>query len=190
MAANNKKKKQPTPSEELISLAAKAGAEAALSKFEAQKEQERAKKNDRRLRNTKLLLKHYREFKAHSENAVYSATQSEDVIDVLDLMWDRNHRSDQIVNAIKKSAVHTHIIMAHVDGMLAVYKTFAEQSRKPADLRQYYVLCDRYINAEELTINEIAEKYNIEPRTVYLDLDVAVEKLAKMIFGVDLLSGE
>lgn len=59
--------------DEIIRIAAKAGAEAAIQKEAEKKKELEKKKHSKRLRNTKLLLEHYREFKAYSANAVYNA---------------------------------------------------------------------------------------------------------------------
>lgn len=184
------KDKNKLTEERITNIAAKVGAETAISKYEAERMKELSDTKDHRLRNTKLLLSHYREFKAHAESAIYSAEQSEDVLDVLDLMWERNRRSEQVVNSIKKSAVHTKIIMTHIDSMLEIYKAFAERSRKSANIRQYQVLCERYIDNVQLTVEEIAEKHSVDPRTVYLDIDAGIDRLSKLIFGVDLLSSK
>ena len=175
--------------EEIIRQAAKAGAEAALATLEKERQKESRNRRDKRLKNTKLLLSNYRNFKEYSINAIYAAEQAEDIIDLLDLMWDPNNRSEQIVESIKKSAVRTKIIMTHIEGMLNTYRDICEKSKNPTDMRKYEVLYDRYISDEQYTINEIAEKHNIEPRTVYLDIDAAVNVMAVLIFGVDCIFG-
>ena len=40
---------------------------------------------------------------------------------------------------------------------------------------------------DNLTIEEIAAKKNVVPRCVYKDIDAAIERMAKLIFGVDYL---
>lgn len=176
--------------EELIKAAAKAGAEAALIAFEKEKQKERRNRIDKRLKNTKLLLSNYRNFKEYSINAIYSAEQAEDIIDILDLMWDPNNRSAQVVESIKKSAIRTKIIMTHIEGMLNTYREICEKSRNPTDMRKYQVLYERYISDEQYTIDDIAKIHSIEPRTVYLDLDSAINVMAVLIFGVDCILGE
>lgn len=175
--------------EELIKAAAKAGAEAALATLEKERQKEDRNKRDKRLKNTKLLLSNYRNFKEYSINAIYSAEQSEDIVDILDLMWDPNNRSDQIVESIKKSAIRTKIIMSHIEGMLNTYSELCERSKNPTDKRKYNVLFDRYFSDEQYTVDEIAKKYSIDPRTVYLDIDAAVNVMAVLIFGVDCILG-
>lgn len=170
--------------DELIE-AAKVGAEAAIATLEKERSKEAHRKRDKRLKNTKLLLANYRNFKEYSINAIYSAEQSEDIVDILALMWDPNNKSEQIVESIKKSAIRTKIVMVHIDSMLRTYRELCEHSKNPNDLRKYKVLYERYISDEQYTIDEIAENHNIEPRTVYLDINGAVNSMATLIFGVD-----
>ena len=175
--------------EEIIRQAAKAGAEAALATLEKERQKEVRNRRDKRLKNTKLLLSNYRNFKEYSINAIYAAEQAEDIIEILDLMWDPNNRSEQIVESIKKSAVRTKIIMTHIEGMLNTYQDICEKSKNPTDMRKYEVLYDRYISDEQHTVDEIADKHNIDPRTVYHDIDAAVNVMAVLIFGVDCIFG-
>lgn len=170
---------------ELVKLAAKAGAESALEKIRCEKEKEQKRREDKRKRNTKLLLQHYREFKEYARNAIYSAEQSEDVVDILDLMWSRNNRGEQIVESIKKSAIRTKIIMTHIDGMLGVYETLSNGSGNKVEQRRYKALYDYYIAEERKSIEDIAGENFIDARQVYYDLDFAVDKMGKLIFGID-----
>lgn len=186
MSDNNQ---QPMQMEDVIKVAAKAGADAAIAHIEEKQRKEAKEKHDTRLRNTKLLLKNYRSFKEHSIKAVYSAQQAEDVEDILSLMWDPNNRGKQIVESIKASAVRTKIIMSHIDSMLNTYKQICESSKNSTDQRRYNVLYDRYISDEIITIDEIAKRYSIDPRTVYLDIDTGTDVMAALIFGVDFILG-
>ena len=131
---------------------------------------------------------YYRDFKSYSDNAKYTAEQAEDAIDILDMMWDPNNRSDLVIESIKASAVRTKIIMAHIDGMLNTYKELCERSTDPIQYRRYAILFDRYISDEQPTMDEIAAKYNIDKRTAYLDLDTATKRVAKLVFGIDYMT--
>ena len=173
------------PQEEIIRIAAKAGADAALAKMEQQRKAEDKQWSDRRFRNTKLLLSNYRDFKEYSVNAIYEAEQSEEVVDIMELMWDPQNRAEQIVESIKRSAIRTKIIMTHIEGMLSSYSFITSNTKNPAEKRRYEVLCDRYIAEEQITIEEIAIKYSIEPRTVYMDIEAAIERMSRLIFGID-----
>lgn len=55
--------------QEIVKLAAEAGAKAAMETLEKERQRDRREMADRRLRNTKLLLRNYRVFCAHVDNA-------------------------------------------------------------------------------------------------------------------------
>ena len=94
--------------DEIIRIAAKAGAEAAIQKEAEKKKELEKKKHSKRLRNTKLLLEHYREFKAYSANAVYNAETSPHAIDILEALWIKDDdRRELVIDSIKRSAVRT-----------------------------------------------------------------------------------
>ena len=172
----------------IITMAAEAGARAALETLEKERGKAVRGRHDRRLRNTKLLLKNYRAFKKHSESAIYEASQiDENAIDILDLMWDPKNNHDTTINSIRQSAVRTSIIMEHIDRMLGIYKVICLNSGKLEDMRKYKVIYAMYISEKGYSAEEIAEAENIDSRTVYKDIDVACEKLSALIFGVDWL---
>ena len=60
------------------------GTRAAMEYLEEEKKAQRKGRYDRRLRNTRLLLKNYRAFKGHAQDAVFNAKQAkESAIDIL-----------------------------------------------------------------------------------------------------------
>lgn len=171
---------------EIIKLAAEAGAKAALETLEKEKKKALKSRHDRRLRNTKLLLRNFRMFKEHTENAVFEASQlDESAIDILDMMWEYSNDSELFVESIKKSVARTKIIMTHVIDMLALYETYCTRSNKPEDARRYRVIDKLYISDKPMTVREIATMEGIDDRTVYKDVDAACEKLSALIFGID-----
>ena len=128
---------------EVIDLAVAAGIRAYRS--EATKHQKEI--YDKRLHNTKLLMRNYRSLKEHSENAVFDAATAEDddVNEILNLMSEWAKEEDTTIESIKKSAAKTKLIMDHVDEMLRIYKAACERSKKPEDMRRYSVLYDYYV---------------------------------------------
>ena len=109
---------------EVIDLAVAAGIRAYRS--EATKHQKEI--YDKRLHNTKLLMRNYRSLKEHSENAVFDAATAEDddVNEILNLMSEWAKEEDTTIESIKKSAAKTKLIMDHVDEMLRIYKAACE----------------------------------------------------------------
>ncbi len=166
--------------------AAVIGAQEAMKRFEQERKSENGKRADRRLRNTKLLLRNYRMLKKHAENSVFRRAQmDESAFDILESMM-KSRDNDVIISSIKDSAARTAIMVSHVEAMLGLYAAFCEKSpNKEIECRRYDVVWDMYIAEDNLSAKEIAQKKNMSKENVYVDLRVAVERLAALIFGVD-----
>ncbi|MCD8206701.1 MAG: hypothetical protein LUD72_02050 [Bacteroidales bacterium] len=172
----------PEQVKELNDSAAQIGAKEALAAVK----KENSTRGDRRLRNTKLLLRNYHMLKEHAESSVFGRTQMEEsATDILDSMMSI-YDSDTIIESIKRSATRTAIMVAHIDTMIAMYEIYCERSADPdLELRRFDVMWDRYIAEPCLSIGDIADKQCISKDTVYADLRVATERLTALIFGVD-----
>ncbi len=180
MSLNGKEK------EYIIRLAAETGAQAALKAYREESERIKRENADRRLRNTKLLLRNYRAFKAHAENAVYSAQEvDENAYDIIDLMSDRSNDSNVFVESIKCSIIRTVTIVNHIDTMLKLYEAYCNNTHNPEDQRRWSVICGVYINDPPKTIKQLANDFVCTERTIYRDIDDACEKIAALIFGID-----
>lgn len=179
---------------EIIKMAAEAGANAALAKFETEKKRSAKEWRDKRLFNTKVLLKNYRALNKHINSAVFEQKKideyrQESADDILELMWQKTD-SDVVINSIKESVERTKIIMEHVDTMLELYETFCMKSKKAEDRRRWRVTFAMYISPEITTAKEIAKREHIDKRTVYRDIDAAVERISALIFGVNGLNAK
>lgn len=176
---------------DIIRMAAEAGAKVALETLDKEKKKAQKSRYDKRLRNTKLLLRNYRMFKEHTESAVFEASQlNENAIDILDMMWETSNNGDLFVESIKKSVARTQIIMTHVIDMLGLYEVYCFRSNKPEDGRRYRVIAALYITDNPIPIREIASMEGIDDRTVYKDVDAACEKISALIFGIDGIKSE
>ena len=171
---------------EICDRAAVVGAREALKIFEQERNKEYSDRVDRRLRNTKLLLRNYHVLKEHAENSVFGRTQMEEsAIDILESMMSM-YNNEIIIESIKRSATRTAIIVSHIEVMLGLYHSYCEHtSSYEIDLRRYEVIWDMYIADQTLSAKEIAEKQNISIRNVYEDIKVATQRLSALIFGVD-----
>ena len=142
---------------------------------------------DKRKASTKLLLRNYRSLVEHCESAVYdteSIDQSGDytLADILECL----HSDANIeIESIRKSAVRTRIIIDHIDIMLDAYKLYCDRSARKEEERRYRVIYWLYLSDEPRTHVELAESEHVDKRTIYKDIDAAVERLTAMIFGID-----
>lgn len=166
--------------EQVTRISAETAVQAALEFLEKEKLKQQKAKRDRRLRNTKLLLRNYRSFKIHCSDvkAELEALCDPDLLEDLD--------SDEFaIESIKRSKERTLAIINFVDQMLEVYRIMCERSDKPEDIRRYKTIHMMYISDEKFTIEQIAEGHNIDIRTVYKDINKACNVLSALIFGVD-----
>lgn len=171
---------------DLINNAAKVATKEAILTYEGQREKEQKNRSNRKLRNTKLLLRNYRMLKEHAENSVFTRIQmDESAFDILESMMML--RDDEvIVDSIKRSATRTAIMVSHVDAMLNLFKIYCESSsNSDIEVRRYEVLKDKYMEYPQLSVKEIAEKHNMSKENVYADLKYSEEKITALIFGVD-----
>jgi len=163
-----------------------AGIRAAMDYLVEERKQLKKGRYDRRLRNTRLLLKNYRSFSNYAKNAVYKASQlKENAVDILDGLDEYSFDDSLYIESIKKSQQRTLIILKHIDEMLRYYRIDCEQSGKDEELRRYRIITAYYINEQRKSAEQIAEDEHIERRTLYKDINIALKPIAALIFGID-----
>lgn len=171
------------PKDNIVRVAAEIATNTALEVYAKEKQKEKRMRADRRLRDTKRLLRNYREIKIHTGDAIASLADvaNEDYEFFHNLMED----GDEIeVAAIIRSKARSAIMLAHIDAMIHAYQVISYASVKPEDQRRYRVLESRCLIESPLPIHEIAERENIDTRTVYKDFDAACEKMSALLFGI------
>ncbi len=176
----------PNQLKDIYERAAAIGAKEALKTFEQERKREYNSRADRRLRNTKLLLRNYHMLKEHAENSVYGRTQMEEsAIDVLESMMSI-YDNEVIIDSIKRSATRTAIIVSHIETMFGLYSAYCDKSpNRELERRRYSVVWDKYMAEPVLSVKEIAAKYNMSKESVYSDLRISEERLTALVFGVD-----
>lgn len=173
--------------QETAKAAAEIGAKAALDTYTKEKQKEKRMRADRRLRDTKRLMNNYREIKIHAGDAIASLHDVENE----DYEFFRYLTEDSIeVSAIVHSKAKSAIMLAHIDAMLQAYQAICYGSNRPEDMRRYRVLEARCLIEKQLPIHEIAQRENIDIRTVYKDFDAACEKMSALLFGIQWISHE
>lgn len=176
----------PAQLKDIYEKAAAIGAKEALRTFEQERKKEYGKRADKRLRNTKLLLRNYHMLKEHAENSVFGRTQMEEsALDILESMMSM-YDNEVIIESIKRSATRTAVIVSHIETMFGLYAAYCDKSpNRDIEMRRYEVVWDMYMAEVTLSAKEIAEKQHMSKDNVYADLRVATERLTALIFGVD-----
>ncbi len=169
---------------EIIGIASKV----AIEQYHKAAEKARKDAKDKRLHNTELLLKKYRGFVIHSQNAVFLASKVEDDNDLdelLDLMEAGTGCNDLVVTSVRDSAARTRVLVHHIDKMLDYFKYCCEHSKKPEDARRYRVIFYSYIAEEskQKSFQQLADEENVDVSTIYRDHKSAIRQLSALIFG-------
>ena len=111
--------------EQMIAKAALAGASVAAETLEKAHQKEQKELKDRRLHNTRLLLRNYRMLRESCSKAIYQKEHSEkSTEEVIEDLMSMRASDGVIVNSIKESAERTVIIISHVDRMLDVFMIY------------------------------------------------------------------
>ena len=167
-----------------------AGIKAAADRMEEERRKARKGRYDRRLHNTRLLMKNYRALKHHALGAVHTGAQAnekieENAVDILEELDDERVDDRLYIESIKRSQQRTRIIIAHIDEMLRYWKIDCEQSGREEVLRRYRIVYDTFIGDDKIAAEALAQREHIEKRTVYKDIKAAMRPLSALIFGID-----
>lgn len=168
------------------------GVKRAMKEYDREKKINYKGKYDRRLRNTGLLLKNYRNFKEHCNNAIFEAKEAVketvekelNVIEIFDKMYDVYDEST-IVESILKAKERTIVILEHIDNCINFYEYKARNSKNIDMQRRIEVIKRLYINDKVETFEEIAKDLYVSTKTVNRDRRKATEELAPLFFGID-----
>lgn len=177
--------------EQAIQQGVEAGVKAGAEYIEGQRCQAKKDRYDRRLHNTRLLLKNYRRFRAHVNEGVSSEKKpsgkrpTESAISILDDLDEFSYRDGLYIESIKRSQERTAIILRHIDKMMEYYRIDCDLNGTEEATRRYKVVMASYINDPKPTPQEIAETFGIERRTIYRDINIAMKHLTALIFGID-----
>ena len=168
---------------DVAKLAAEIATQAAMEYLETERKRQTKRKKDWRLRNTKLLLRHYRSFVEHSSEVQVSPLESAEVLEEL-------YSEEFVVESIRRSKQRTRAMVQFIQQMLQTYRIMCERSGKEEEMRRFQVLHAMYISDEVTTIEMIAECHFVDARTIYRDINDGAKTLSVLIFGVDGLRWE
>lgn len=169
--------------------AVKIGIREGIKYIKEQEYHKTTKRYDRRLRNTRLLLKHYRTLNVHNKianNAVRQVNE-ENAIDILDEI-DSINDEEQYVQAICRTKIRTLIIIEHMNKAISYYQSICKNEGKNKERRYNiieYMYMDSPGSSNTPTYEEVAEHFNINVKTVSRDIKSAIGDLSVLFFGID-----
>lgn len=146
-----------------------------VRKLTQEKTKEKKSVRDRRLRNTKLLLKNYRILKEHcSEIDVEIEAYADSIFDPDDIE----------LKSIMASKAKTRKIILYIDEMLLAYERYCTRAGDAAK-RRYEAINYFYINSTRPSFEILAFNQGIVERTARRDLDAARKEFSVFLFGMN-----
>lgn len=126
-----------------------------LKHLKSEEKEKEKKRYDNRLRNTELLLRNYRNFKEHIENAIYV----NDELKKEDAFEDDEEDNEKLyINAILRTKKRTKIYLDHIDNCLSYYEIKCMKSDREDIQRRYLVIKKLYIDEEKMSFENIAKE--------------------------------
>ncbi|KYG90003.1 hypothetical protein A0U40_09775 [[Bacillus] sp. KCTC 13219] len=167
--------------QQTIDRVAQIAAQQAIKTFEETKANVNTRERNKRLYNAKLLLKHYDELKAYVEKVDYKAkvsvpklmiSEKENIINLIEFGGD-------IVKSIKQTSQTTIAMIQYLDRALDTLEYIYRQENNTRDF-EIVKLC--YF--EKIKFEIVADRYNINKRSVYKIINSVAERLAILLFGI------
>ena len=178
--------------ESAITAGVNEGIQRGLKEYDLKQKNKMKIKYDKRLRNTRLLLKNYRSFVEHCNNAKYSVenpikkeiSKNNLTVQLFDDLY--NLQDDAfVVSSILKSKEKTKIILDHINMCLEFFEQKAIKTNNQEMIRRYNVIDNLYIKAKPMSFEQTAEQEHISTKTVNRDKNKAIQELSVLIFGID-----
>lgn len=160
-----------------LKIISEVAAQEAIRTYEKNQLKTKKEKQDRRLRNTELLLKNYRKLKDHCSEIDSELEEFEGTI--LDMQ-------ELTIESLMRYRYKTAKMLRHVDKMLLVYEWDCSNG-SDEEKRRYNILKKRYLAEDRRTVKELCEEINVEQATVYRDTKRAIKDITVLLFGIDAL---
>mgnify|MGYP001157924123 FL=1 len=131
---------------------------------------------NRRLRNTRMLLEHYRPLTDH----ILLSEKSE----VETMEYEIEHGTVIRLESVGKYHEKSRQLLKYINMALAMYK---ERCVNWDDLafRRYRTIEWLYLSTSHLSEGEIAKYYNVDRSVINRDKDRAINELSVLLFGID-----
>lgn len=146
---------------------------------EAIKEFDKEQKEGKRKKvfhNTRLLLSHYNDLRAHVDNAIDDVRQlEEDLTELGDI-----ERDELYILSIKRSKSKTLIMIAHIDMAMELLR----QKQVKADTEYKYEAL-KMVFFDKLTYEDVQERFECSKNTPGRWINQMINELSILLFGID-----
>ncbi|WP_053983413.1 sigma factor-like helix-turn-helix DNA-binding protein [Niameybacter massiliensis] len=153
----------------------------ATIKQELTPEAREEKRYTKKLHNTKLLLKNYKKFKMHADQAEFTAQNliNNDLIEILGEDYEQDH-DEMYIKSILKTKERTAMMLNYITNVLEFY---VYSSNNKTNINRAITLKMAYL--EGCTQSEIAKELEVDERTVRRYIEEGIKDVAPLMFGID-----
>ena len=126
--------------------------------------------------------------KRHTAGAIYNAKQAkekESAASILDGLESYTRDDSLYIESIKRSQERTLIILAHIEEDVGPIPRLVPAERHGGGREALRGGHGNVHPGAEKSVQEIAGTFGIERRTVYKDLNAAIQPLTALFFGID-----
>lgn len=163
-----------------------AAAQVAIEVYHKEHERDKEECKDRRLYNTRLLMEKYKGMVVYCQEAVHTANQIDDDDELQAIVAAMSIGRDSYtlsIDSIREQAGKTRLILDHVDKMLDFYHFRCSSSGKTEVMRKWEVVNYLYLAEENKTVQELAQMYYVDERTIYRYNRAALQDISALLFG-------
>ena len=86
------------------------------------------------------------------------------------------------------SVIKTKIMVAHINKMLKIYEIYCSLDKSQKMKRRFEAFNGRYISKNRVRYETVAERWNVDVRTIQNDVNEAVNDFSSLLFGIDWIS--
>lgn len=157
----------------------------ATVKQELNSKTRKEKEHKKILHNTKLLLRNYSNFVEHYRLTEFTASTliDEDILELIEYKMDDDKVDDTYIKSLFKTKEKTAKILNHINRMMDYYEKSAIETHDIKKQRAAKVL--RMVYLERKRYKEISEELNIDKSTVSRDVEIGIEDMSPLLFGID-----
>ena len=172
---------------QVIKLSAETGAKTAIEHVDKEQAKRKRLSAERRVEDTKQLLRNFRIFAGIAEQAVYTISTPEMYRAELEALMTPGRYESIVVESIKENALRSEIMCAHIRAAMQSMQRHFEKFGTRTDRRRWRVTYKLYISMDEprMTAQEIAEEEGLaDESSIYRDFNEFCKIAVKYIFGV------
>ncbi len=145
--------------------------------------QQRTAQKNAKASTARKLLENYRALKVSVACGTEHTLRILEDAEYLRLMQQEESLQNQSLRSLAELTAGNRVLWAQLNTALDCYKELCEHDSKPQIRRGYPLIYARYLSEEEMSVDDILDKFAIEKSQYYLCMSEAYSTLGVILFG-------